>query len=47
MTQLTEQLILAALRNVREPELHKGLVTLNLIRRVDHARLPAHRAMRN
>lgn len=34
MTQLTEQLILSALRNVREPELHKDLVALNMIRDV-------------
>ena len=34
MTQLTEERILAALRNVREPELHKDLVTLNMIRDV-------------
>lgn len=34
MAQLTEQLILGALRNVREPELHKDLVTLNMIRDV-------------
>src|SRR5512134_2701746 len=32
MPQLTEQLVLGALRNVREPELHKDLVTLNMIR---------------
>src|SRR5512135_396211 len=34
MPQLTEQLVLGALRNVREPELHKDLVTLNMIRDV-------------
>ena len=32
MTQLTEERVLGALRNVREPELHKDLVTLNMIR---------------
>jgi ATP-binding protein involved in chromosome partitioning len=32
MAQITEQLVLGALRNVREPELHKDLVTLNMIR---------------
>jgi ATP-binding protein involved in chromosome partitioning len=32
MTPLTEERILGALRNVREPELHKDLVTLNMIR---------------
>ncbi len=32
MTQITDQLVLDALRNVREPELHKDLVTLNMIR---------------
>jgi ATP-binding protein involved in chromosome partitioning len=32
MAQLTEEHILGALRNVREPELHKDLVTLNMIR---------------
>lgn len=32
MTQITEHLVLGALRNVREPELHKDLVTLNMIR---------------
>jgi ATP-binding protein involved in chromosome partitioning len=32
MAQLTEERILGALRNVREPELHKDLVTLNMIR---------------
>jgi len=32
MAKLTEELILGALRNVREPELHKDLVTLNMIR---------------
>jgi ATP-binding protein involved in chromosome partitioning len=32
MTKLTEELILSALRNVREPELHKDLVALNMIR---------------
>ena len=32
MTQLTEQQVFSALRNVREPELHKDLVTLNMIR---------------
>ncbi len=32
MPQLTEERILGALRNVREPELHKDLVTLNMIR---------------
>ena len=34
MTNLTESLVLGALRNVREPELHKDLVTLNMIRDV-------------
>ncbi len=34
MAQITEQLVLGALRNVREPELHKDLVTLNMIRNV-------------
>lgn len=34
MPELTEQLVLGALRNVREPELHKDLVTLNMIRDV-------------
>ncbi len=34
MTQLTEERIFGALRNVREPELHKDLVTLNMIRDV-------------
>ncbi len=34
MPQITEQLVLGALRNVREPELHKDLVTLNMIRNV-------------
>jgi ATP-binding protein involved in chromosome partitioning len=34
MAKLTEELILGALRNVREPELHKDLVTLNMIRNV-------------
>ncbi len=34
MPQITEQLVLGALRNVREPELHKDLVTLNMIRDV-------------
>ena len=32
MAQMTEERILGALRNVREPELHKDLVTLNMIR---------------
>ena len=32
MAQLTEERVLGALRNVREPELHKDLVTLNMIR---------------
>src|SRR5512136_534779 len=32
MASLTEERILGALRNVREPELHKDLVTLNMIR---------------
>ncbi len=32
MTKLTEELILSALRNVREPELHKDLITLNMVR---------------
>ena len=32
MPQLTEDRVLGALRNVREPELHKDLVTLNMIR---------------
>jgi ATP-binding protein involved in chromosome partitioning len=32
MTKLTDELVLGALRNVREPELHKDLVTLNMIR---------------
>jgi ATP-binding protein involved in chromosome partitioning len=32
MAQLTEERILGALRNVREPELHKDLVTLNMVR---------------
>ena len=32
MAQLTEERILGALRNVREPELHKDLVALNMIR---------------
>ena len=34
MANITEELVLAALRNVREPELHKDLVTLNMIRDV-------------
>jgi ATP-binding protein involved in chromosome partitioning len=34
MANLTEELVLGALRNVREPELHKDLVTLNMIRDV-------------
>jgi ATP-binding protein involved in chromosome partitioning len=34
MAQLTEERVLGALRNVREPELHKDLVTLNMIRDV-------------
>lgn len=34
MAHLTEDRILGALRNVREPELHKDLVTLNMIRDV-------------
>src|SRR5512141_2705734 len=32
MTNITEDLVLSALRNVREPELHKDLVALNMIR---------------
>ena len=32
MANITEELVLGALRNVREPELHKDLVTLNMIR---------------
>jgi ATP-binding protein involved in chromosome partitioning len=32
MAKLTDELVLGALRNVREPELHKDLVTLNMIR---------------
>ena len=34
MAEINEQLVLGALRNVREPELHKDLVTLNMIRDV-------------
>ena len=34
MANLTEELVLGALRNVHEPELHKDLVTLNMIRDV-------------
>jgi ATP-binding protein involved in chromosome partitioning len=32
MANITEDMVLGALRNVREPELHKDLVTLNMIR---------------
>jgi ATP-binding protein involved in chromosome partitioning len=32
MANITEEMVLGALRNVREPELHKDLVTLNMIR---------------
>ncbi len=32
MSKLTDEVVLGALRNVREPELHKDLVTLNMIR---------------
>ncbi len=32
MTQLTEQLILDGLRQIRDPDLHKDIVTLGFIR---------------
>jgi ATP-binding protein involved in chromosome partitioning len=32
MTQLTEQLILDSLRQIKDPDLHKDIVTLGFIR---------------
>ncbi|HLF73499.1 MAG TPA: iron-sulfur cluster assembly protein, partial [Anaerolineales bacterium] len=35
MTKITREAILNALSKVQEPELHKDLVTLNMIRELD------------